>query len=707
MTTWRRALHHGLLLLVAATAMAQAASAKVVRIEIESRTPFAEGAAFGEVGAYELVKGTLHFEVDPENERNRRIVDLQYAPRNGDGRVEFVGEFELLKPVDLSKGNHRLLYDVLNRGNKTVMGAMNGAWGNTLRAGNGFLMRRGYSVLWSGWNWDVRDENGWLQIDLPIASKNGEPIEQRIVAEMVNTTGTEASKSMQLCWTNTRGYPPIDYDDNSEASLTVRETPRGTKTIIPNDQWSFVFLRDSTDEGGTPGLHYESGFEPGHIYELVYRVKNPAVVGLGFAAVRDAISFFHFEASDRQGNPNPLARSEDGAAFGPDVEKAYVYGSSQGGRFIAQMLWQGFHVDESDRMVFEGARVHAAGGGKGGFNHRFGMTSQHMADLEGNAMPSDYPPFNYLPEGASGSGGMNDLLALPKSLGKVPHVILTNTEFEYWSRSASLVHTDLGGTHDVPLHDKVRLYVFSGAGHRAAFEADRGVSRHPLNRLDVHRSNRALLVALDRWVSEGVDPPANRYPRLDEGELISAARHESVFPAIPGLHHPGRNFQPARIDFGPRFWSDGVMTEIPPKMGDPYVTLVPMPDVDGNSLGGVRLPELLAPLGTYQGWNPRNPQYGDPDHMVRFEGSFWLFPETETQRRAAGDPRRSLAARYPTRGIYLERLEAAVERLVRERFLLRESVDEYLDPARTMAWPPEVTGEYPYWRREESLQGPR
>jgi hypothetical protein len=687
-----------LIFLTVACSGFQPASAEVVRIEIESRTPFADGTEFGEVGAYELLTGTLHFAVDPDHAANWRIVDLRYAPRNDEGRVEFVSEFELLKPVDLARGNHRLLYDILNRGNKTIMGAMNGAWGNTLRPGSGFLMKHGYSVLWSGWNWDVRDENGWLQIDVPIATKNGEPIEQFIVAEMVNTTGTDSKQVMELCWANCRTYPPIDYGDNSQATLTVRDTPHGLKERIPNDQWSFFLSPGSTPEAGPSGVMYKSGFEPGRIYELVYQVRNPPVIGLGFAAVRDAISFFHFESSDENGNPNPLAIQGDRGLTGSDIEKSYIYGSSQSGRFIAHMLWQGFHVDESDRMVFEGARIHIAGGGKGGFNHRFSMTSQHMVDLEGNFMPSDHPPFNYLPENASGSGGANDLLAIAKRQGKIPHIIVTNNDYEYWSRSASLVHTNLEGTRDAPLHDNVRLYVYSGAGHRAAFKPNQGVCEHQLNRLDVHTSNRALTVLLDQWVSNRIEPPASRYPRIDAGELITAAEHKEMFPRIPGLHHPGRNFQPTRINYGARFWSDGVMTQIPPIMGEPYNTLVPACDEDGNSLGGVSLPEVLAPLGTYQGWNPRNHRYGDPDHMVRFEGSFWLFPETEDQRRASGDPRRSLAARYPTKDDYLERLKKACDRLVQQRFLSPESVEEYLNLSRNMAWPPEPSVDFPYWK---------
>jgi hypothetical protein len=318
-----------------------------------------------------------------------------------------------------------------------------------------------------------------------------------------------------------------------------------------------------------------SGFEPGHIYELVYQVANPPIVGLGLAAVRDAIFFSHFESSDQDGTPNPLSLAGNDGTPRPDIERAYIYGSSQGGRFIAQMLWQGFHVDESDRMVFDGARIHAAGGGKGAFNHRFAQTSQHMCDLEGVYMPSDFPPFNYLPEDVPGSGGANDLLAEAKRLGKVPRIIITNNEFEYWSRSGSLIHTTLSGEQDVALHPNVRLYFFSGAGHRAAFERERGVCEHPLNRLNVHPSNRALMLVLNQWVSDDVEPPDSRYPRIKAGELITAIDHKKMFPHIPNVHHPGRCFRPARIDYGPHFWSDGVMTKVPPTLGEPYATLVP------------------------------------------------------------------------------------------------------------------------------------
>ncbi len=686
-----------LMMLLVVAVFPRAAKAKVVRIEVESRTAFADGAEFGQVGAYEVIAGRLYCAVDPTLAANTGITDLQFAPLNQNGHVEFVSEFELLKPVDLSLGNHRLLYDVLNRGNKTVMGAMNMAWGNTLRPGSGYLMTQGYSVLWSGWNWDVRDENGWLQIEVPIATRDGQSIEQFIVAEMVNTTGTSAQRIMELTWTNTRGYPPLDYQDNSEATLTVRQTPNTEPITIPNEQWSFTTIAGSAAADGVPAVDLKSGFKPGHIYELAYRASDPPVIGLGLAAVRDAISFFHFEKQDRFGTQNPLLKN-DGTRS--DVEKAYVYGSSQSGRFLTQMLWQGFHVDEANRMVFEGARIRIAGGGKGGFNHRFGLTSQHMVDLEGNSMPTDHPPFNYLPDGAAGPGDVNDILALPKQQGQVPRIILTNNEYEYWSRSASLVHTNLAGTEDVPLHNNVRLYVFNGAPHRAAYKPGRGVCEHPVNRLDVHNANRALLSVLDQWVSEGIEPPVSRYPRIDKGELINSATQKEIFPEIPGLHHPGRNFQPARIDYGPRFWADGVMTVVPPVVGEPYVALVPGVDQDGNSLGGVRLPELLAPLGSYLGWNPRNAKFGDPDYFVRFEGSFLMFPVTDEQQKAEGDQRASLAARYPTKEAYVDAVQDACDDLVRQRFLLPESVAQYVDLAQKMVWPPQAIDNYPYWQTQ-------
>ncbi len=361
------------------------------------------------------------------------------------------------------------------------------------------------------------------------------------------------------------------------------------------------------------------------------------------------------------------------------------------------MIWQGFHVDEKDRMVFDGARIHVAGGGKVGFNHRFAQTTHHPSDLEGNYMPADHPPFNYLP---NGSDSKNDVLAESKRLSKIPRIIIANNTLEYWTRSASLIHTDISGSQDVPVHPSVRIYMTNGAPHGGAGSRRRTVTEHERNPLGVSPLQRALLVALDEWVTKGIEPPANRYPRMDRGELITASEHKTRFPAIPGLRHPGRNLQPPRVDYGKRFWTEGIFDKAPPDVGEPYITLVPAFDRDGNGVGGIRLPELTVPLGTYQGWNPRKAEFNAPDYLTRFDGSFWVLPVNEEERNKAKDPRISITARYRDKKDYVNRVKAAVEELVKDRFLLRQDAEAYIESAQSLKWPPKPIIEYPFWDME-------
>ena len=348
------------------------APAEVERIEITSREVFSDGMVFGDTGAYEKIRGQLFYAVDPDNLANSAIVDLDLAPRGADGKVRFQGDFLLLKPVDLTRGNGRLLYDVNNRGNLYMLRHINGGARTNdpttaEDAGNGFLMEQGYSLLWSAWTWDVVAGNDRLQIELPIATESGEPIRQRIVAEIVNSFGRGPVPSLPLAWGSSRSYPALDPEDNSGAVLTVRNAPGAERQTIPNDHWSFARIEDGVTVPDPTSVAVDDGLLPGKIYELIYEVQNPRVVGLGLAAVRDAMAFFHFDDEDRFGNPNPLAvRGTDGSRDSA-MDLAYIFGVSQSGRFIVHMLWQGFHVDEKDRMVFEGARIHVAGGGKGGF----------------------------------------------------------------------------------------------------------------------------------------------------------------------------------------------------------------------------------------------------------------------------------------------------------------------------------------------------
>jgi hypothetical protein len=671
----RKKRHLALLVLMAASPSA----AEVVRVETLSRKPFAKGAAFGTVGAYEKIRGRLHYAVDPKNPANARIVDLRLAPRDARGRVTFSGDFVLLKPVDLARGNHRLLYDVNNRGNLTILSRLNRGDGTNdpetaADAGNGFLMRQGFTILWSAWSWDVLPGDGRLQIDLPIATDGVKPITGTVVAEIV----VNARSTVQpVAWGDSRGYPALDPTSNEHATLTVRDEQRAPRREVPRDRWSFA---DATR------VRLRDGFEPGRLYELVYEARDPRVVGLGLAAIRDAVSFFHFAVRDGSGTASLLARNGPDGTPRPDPEKAILFGISQSGRVIQHMLFQGLHVDEAGRMVFEAALPHVSGAGKGSFNHRFAQTTRHPSPLEDQQYPADFFPFTTTPETDPVTGRTGDVLGVAKAMGKVPLILYTGTSTEYWTRAASTLHTDVAGTADAPVDEHARIYFIAGAQHGIDLSRDR-VYEYPPNRLDHSPPLRALLLALDRWATSGTPPPISVYPRIANGDLVPVEVWRERFPKIPGLRLPRVNLQPPRLDLGPRFESDGIIDVQPPRFGPSLVTLVPAPDSNGNDRGGILLPDVAVPLGTYTGWNLRRAEMGAPSQLARWSGSFFSFARTEAERRETGDPRPSIEARYPTKADYVSMVEATVDTLRARGFLLEEDALALVAEAHARSWP--------------------
>ncbi|MBB75669.1 MAG: hypothetical protein CMJ75_14280 [Planctomycetaceae bacterium] len=720
------------------------ASAAVSRIEIIERRPFADGQEFGSVGAYEYIRGRLHYAIAPDHPRNQAVVDLQLAtqgrlrsdlsrvesgrimtvlggdPRDAHGRVQFAGDFILLKPVDLSRGNHRLLYDVNNRGNLLMLSYYNNAPQSNrpsgpAAAGNGWLMRQGYTLLWSAWNWDVEKVGQQpLRIFLPVVmNERGAALTGLVNAEL-SVVARDGQTVQRLAWGGSRCYP-ADVAAVAQATLSVRSGPDAPRRVLPRQDWKFA----SVDGRGKPRfdarhVYLPSGFERGKLYEVIYRASEPRVVGLGLTAVRDAISFFRFETRDAEGQPNPLA-----VAGSLDSQFAYIFGISQSGRFITHMIYQGFHVDEAGRLVIDGARPHVAGGGKGGFNYRFAQTTHHAKHLQGNYFPADHFPFHYTPDGQwqvdlAGQPGrqQGDLFAVGKQLGKLPRIMISNHEGEYWTRSASLVHTDVAGRRDAQLHPLVRVYMVNGCRHGAPGRGSRRFARgsqHAFNQLDPRPVGRALLVALDDWVSRQVLPPASRVPRIERGELVTAQQHRETFPAIPARQiggfeypaprHPGVNLRPPRIDYGPRFWTAGIQDFVPPRQfGSRMNTLVPAVDRDGNPQGGIQLPQLSVPLGTYQGFNPRHSRIGGAGYLKAFESSFWPFATLKTERLQHHDPRKSIEERYASHSVYVEQIGRAATVLANERLLLAEDVTQIVDFARRLHWPPVPTNGWPFWK---------
>ncbi|MBI3865704.1 MAG: hypothetical protein HY290_27845 [Planctomycetia bacterium] len=650
-----------------ACALYNPAQAEVVRIQIDHRESFADGHSFGSAGPYERVLGRMFLEVDPLHAANGRIVDLKLAPRNKQGKVEFWTDFFLLKPVDASRGNRRLFYDVNNRGNKLALGAFNHRGGNdpatAADAGNGFLMRQGYSIFWCGWNGDVRAGDKRLLIGLPVASENGKPITARVHAEI---TVNDKSYSQPFYWGNSDPYPSVTLD-NRDATLTMRAARSQPPVAVPHDGWAFARFEDGKVIPDAKQLYIKEGFRPGWLFELVYTARDPRVTGLGFAAVRDTVSFLRYAGKGAVGSENPLAGL---------IERAYAFGISQSGRFIHHLVYEGFDVDEQNRVVFDGALAHVGGGGKGYFNHRFAQTTRHGSQHEDILSPSEVFPFTTAPQYDPVTGERGSTLDRARASGHVPKLFFTGTSTEYWTRATSLLHTDVEGKTDIPPDPSVRIYFVTGGQHGVASSSDRGIYQNPVNILDHRPVLRALLVQLDRWVTSGSEPPASRIPMIADKTLVDLATYQSSFPAIPGASAPQAMYVPLRLDFGPRWKETGIAEFIPPRAGPAYRMLVPAIDTDGNELAGIRLPDVAVPIATYTGWNQRSETAGAPGALGRWNGSYLPFALTSAERANTADPRPSVAERYPSRDVYLARIGETAIQLRDAGFLLDEDVIE-------------------------------
>jgi len=623
------------------------------------REPFAGGQAFGETGAYERIKGRLHYAVDPDDPANRQIVDLDLAPRDERGLVTFSGDFILLQPVDPKSGNRTLLYEVNNRGNLGMLPMFTfGAHTNNPRAaahaGDGLLFERGYTLLWSAWNWDVVAGANRLLIDLPIASEGGQPITGPVAAEFVPRRASQAAAFM---WGNSVGYPPLDPDDQ-KARLTWRDEPHGKRRDIPRDRWRFSDFDTSQTPPQPTRITADQTFIPGRIYEVVYEARDPRVVGLGLSAIRDAISYFRFEDE----------------ATAPMLDHALIFGTSQSGRVINHLFWQGFHQDEEERPVVDGAFVHVAGAGKGSFNHRFAQTTRHPSPLQDQQYPADVFPFTTVPSVDGLTGERASMWDQARASGAVPKTVYTSTSSEYWTRAASLLHTDVQGKKDVPLAAEARLYFFAGAQHGIWRSAERWPFQHCVNNFDHRFGMRAVLAALQAWIAGDVAPPKSVYPTFAAGTLGTVDDYRRRFPDLPGFRLPGGNLKPPRLDLGPRFVDEGIVDRRPAGVGPPFVTAVPLPDEDGIDLGGIRLPGIAAPLATHTGWNLRRREIGAGGELARWSGSMLPFAANEEARGRADDPRPSLTARYGSKDGYAQALQQAATALVIDGFLLADDL---------------------------------
>jgi len=639
-------------------AVVPAVHAAVVRVETSSRTEVLDGKTFGERGAYERIIGRVYFSVAAANPHNSAIVDLGNAANLKNGEVEFSSDFIAIRPKDASKGNGSMILENPNRGRGGIVSIVEGGDRDAAQsAGDAWLLRNGYSIVSLGWQWDAVGDKA-LRLYAPIARENGRKITGLLRGDLMLSKATDEIPLGHLIIGNIGGSEyPVAAADDPRNTLTVRDSRDAKRTLIPRSQWRFAHSVDGKLTPSDRYIHLDGGFQAGKIYEYVYVVADPVVAGLGFAAVRDFASYAKHSAD----------------AIVP-ARRVYGQGISQNGRFLRDFLYQGFNADENGKIALDGVLAHVAGAGRGDFNYRFAQPSRDAQPTSAVSYPTDIFPFTDLPEREPLTGASAGLLDRAAADRVVPKLFLSNTSYEYWGRVASLISTTADGTQDVSLSPDVRVYHFTGLQHFSGpFPPARGDSdllgQEPESPLPVRFFWRAMIANMDAWVRDGAAPPDSSYPRLADRNLVPVDKY--AFPVIPGVNTPHEASAAYRLDFGPN-WAHGILSNQPPKIGQPFPVLVPQVDADGNERDGVRLPEIAVPLATYTGWNLRDASIGAPGERVSFEGSYIAFPKTAAQRLATHDPRKSIAERYANREDYLNRYGAAVDALVKQRWVLEE-----------------------------------
>ena len=643
----------------------------LTRFQITSRVPYAGDRQFGAVGAFEQVDGTAHFAVDPMHPANAAICDLKLAPRNGAGWVEFTTDLSVVLPVDARRANGRCVVELPNRGRRRVVAMMNCAppeapVGPQAHPGDGFMFGRGYTVASIGWQWDVYPSTELLCLDAPSAMEGGKPIGGQTMVEMrPNERGTT-----RLLADRIHRPLPAAPGEQFDARLLVRDWEDGDDTVIARSRWRFA--RETPSGAVEPSAEHvwlEDGFEPGRIYQLVYETDRAPVAGLGLLAARDVAAFLR----------TPSATNPCGNGF----QTLILYGISQTGRMQRHFLSLGLNRCEDGRPAYDGFHVHIAGARRGAFNHRFAQPSNQTTPLWGHVFPfADVVTSDPL---TGRTGGHLERLA---AAGDLPKIISTDSAAEYWRGDAALAHIDGTGRHDLPEHPLTRRYVFTGAQHTPGYlgqsRTNPGtgtIARYPINVLDYLPLHRAALINLDRWITEGIDPPPSRHPRLADATAVERKEVLATFVRLPGLTPP----DPQRLPFIRTVDMGGDeatgIGRYPAREGAFYPALVSAVDVDGNETAGIRMPDVTVPVGTHAGWNPRDPITGSPDQIVPMNGlTLWLAPD-EATRVARDDPRRSLAERYLDEADYVAQVRVATLRLTAERYLLAEDVERVVEAA--------------------------
>jgi len=654
---------------VLATGMIAAASvaqARITQITITNRGTAFGGFSFPGVGQYEFITGFATGEVNPFDPLNSVITDLQLAPRNANGNVVYQHNFYILKPLDLSKGNHKMMYEPPNRGGKTYQTLNNTPHGtndpaaltNPTELANSFLWPRGYTTVWSGWENNLGSLTGLTATAvLPTAHGAGGSTITGPGYEYI-VTGAATFALTYPAASATQGPP--------NAVLTHRVHLDDPAVTVPTSGWAY------TDASNTAIKLVPGPFINNDIYEFSYIAKDPTVNGLGLAAIRDFNSFLRNATQDDAGTPNPLAG---------DVKRIYTETSSQPGRTLNDFTHLGFNEDENHKKVFDGMMQWIAAGDGLNMNYRWSQTKRTERNRQEELYLEGLFPFANVTTHDPISNTTDGRFKKCDETHTCPLVTEFYSANEYWVKAGSLMSTDPTGKFDLPDHPDSRLYLLSSKQHGGAGNpASKGVCQQFLNPLDSAPVQRALWEDLDEWSTRGIEPPPSEVPRLKDGTLVPPLPQSRVgFPHIPGVTYTGLKTTRYRFNYGPNFYQTFIPTINPPvipgnvmednpAIGPIYPSYVPKTDSDGNDIAGIRLPELTVPLATYTGWGLRSGVWADDG--CESSGQYIPFQATKAAREAAGDPRPSVQERYHSYSEYRNKVIHAVDRLVRQRFLI-------------------------------------
>lgn len=685
------------------------AHARITNIVIASKvSPAFNGQSFGSVGQYEQLVGTAYGEVDPRDPHNAIIQDIMLAPRNQQGMVEYSMDINILKPIDPAKSNHVLLFDVVNRGNMIIPNSFNVGATAANPAGDGFLESQGFTMVWSGWQADLvpSPATGRIAMTVPVAHNPGGSVITGIVRSEISmlTAPIQTSPIEGAFGTASRGYRPVTTN-TSLATLTQRVHEADPREAIPSNQWAFgscnpAFPNVVPDPPDAAQFHVckQGGFDPNHIYEVIYQGQDPAVLGLGFASTRDFVSFLRHSSSAL----NPLSGA---------IQHTLMHGTSQSGRYVRTFLDLGFNQDENGDIVIEGMNPHIAAA-RIAMNIRFGQPGrvaglQHTEhEYPGAESPITWDLYEDPLTRTSG-----DMLQRCRATSTCPKILQTVTDTEYWQSSMSNDTTDSFGFHDLTtgnaqgghqggpgsaskdrfLPGDIRIYHLASTQHGGYSPvgvvppAATPVCQQLPNANSYTYNLRAILIALKNWVVNGTIPPDSRYPQISARTLVHV--NQLNFPVIPGVSEGLGTLLNVRSDYfrGPHFDGadeSGTQTIEPPVRVTDYTMLVPQVDADGNDIDGVHSLSLMVPLGTYTGWNTRAAGFGGGD-ACDLTGSF--IPFAKTAATAVGDPRKPIDSRYPTTAAYDSAVEAAAKTLVSQGFLLQSDVANAVSQVKSQA----------------------